>query len=257
MMKSRLSGVVCVYALTFLPFTVHAVTISGHGTWETTLQGRDLDGNASTFEAYYDSSLDITWLADANAASTTLMNWSDANAWASALDVNGIRGWRLPTTTPLDGSTFNMALSTDGSTDRGTAATTTDGTDGGWRDGSGIPASEMGHMYYVTLGNLGHCDATLPFCTTQTGWGLDNTGPFSNLVSGRYWSKSELNDSNALRFSFYDGIQDARAKYSIERAWAVRTGDVGATIVPIPAAIWLFGSGLLGLIGTARAKRCH
>jgi hypothetical protein len=35
-------------------------------------------------------------------------------------------------------------------------------------------------------------------------------------------------------------------------AWAVRDGDIGA--VPIPAAAWLFGSGLLGLIGVARKK---
>lgn len=33
--------------------------------------------------------LDITWLADANAAGTT-MTWANANAWAAALDVNGV-----------------------------------------------------------------------------------------------------------------------------------------------------------------------
>ena len=32
--------------------------------------------------------------------------------------------------------------------------------------------------------------------------------------------------------------------------WAVRAGDV-----PVPAAVWLFGSGLLGLIGIARRKK--
>jgi hypothetical protein len=36
-------------------------------------------------------------------------------------------------------------------------------------------------------------------------------------------------------------------------AWAVHSGDVSA--VPIPTAIWLFGSGLLGLIGVARTKK--
>jgi hypothetical protein len=35
-------------------------------------------------------------------------------------------------------------------------------------------------------------------------------------------------------------------------AWAVHSGNVGA--VPIPPALWLFGSGLLGLIGVARKK---
>lgn len=45
--------------------TMHAISISGQGTWETTLQGRDLDGNLNTFKAYYDTVLNITWLADA------------------------------------------------------------------------------------------------------------------------------------------------------------------------------------------------
>ena len=27
------------------------------------------------------------------------------------------------------------------------------------------------------------------------------------------------------------------------------------TVVPVPAAVWLFGSGLLGLVGVARRKK--
>jgi len=34
--------------------------------------------------------------------------------------------------------------------------------------------------------------------------------------------------------------------------WAVKSGDVGT--VPIPAAMWLFGSGVLALVGVARRK---
>lgn len=33
------------------------------------------------------------------------------------------------------------------------------------------------------------------------------------------------------------------------------TADVMPTIVPVPAAVWLFGSGLLGLVGVARRKK--
>ena len=36
-------------------------------------------------------------------------------------------------------------------------------------------------------------------------------------------------------------------------AWVVQSGDVGA--VPVPAAVWLFGSGLIGMIGLMRKKR--
>lgn len=35
----------------------------------------------------------------------------------------------------------------------------------------------------------------------------------------------------------------------------VSTFRINASVVPIPAAIWLFGSGLLGLIGVARHKK--
>ena len=32
-------------------------------------------------------------------------------------------------------------------------------------------------------------------------------------------------------------------------------GTVGASAIPVPAAVWLFGSGLLGLVGVARRKK--
>src|SRR3989344_3796335 len=89
----------------------HAASVSGQGTWETTLQGRDLDGNLSTAESYYDTSLNITWLADANYAQTTgydadgAMIWTTATAWAAGLNPygSGITGWRLPPTHDADG----------------------------------------------------------------------------------------------------------------------------------------------------------
>lgn len=46
---------------------VHGAAVPGQGTWKSTLKARDLDGDSSTGEAYYDTTLDITWLADANA----------------------------------------------------------------------------------------------------------------------------------------------------------------------------------------------
>jgi hypothetical protein len=37
-----------------------------------------------------------------------------------------------------------------------------------------------------------------------------------------------------------------------DEVWAVRSGDLGAAIVPLAAAVWLFGGGLLRLIGMGR-----
>jgi hypothetical protein len=88
MVKSRLIGALCASFCLMNVFVtpVHAIGVSGQGTWETTLQARDLDGNTSTIEAYYDTDLDITWLANANYAGTT-MNWTTANAWAAGLSI--------------------------------------------------------------------------------------------------------------------------------------------------------------------------
>lgn len=258
MMNLRLlGGVAC--AIATLSQSALAVPVSGQGTWESTLQGRDLDGNPATFEAYYDTTLDITWLADANYAKTSgfdsdgLMTWAAANAWAAGLDVNGITGWRLPTNTPINGSSYQMIVTTNASSDLGYAGSA------GWVNGSGNPVSEMGHMYYVTLGNLGLCppdggDGDPSTCDNSAppGWGLTNTGPFSNVQSSGYWSGSTF-VSTPWFFDFGNGSQSINGQPIIYFAWAVRSGDVSA--VPVPAAVWLFGSGLMGLLGIARRKR--
>jgi hypothetical protein len=98
MYGSRRIGALCA---SFCLFTVFVTPVHAIGTWETTLQARDFDSNLTTAEAYYDTVLDITWLADANYAGTT-MNWTTATAWAAGLDPygSGITGWRLPNTNP-------------------------------------------------------------------------------------------------------------------------------------------------------------
>jgi len=262
MVLKSIIGATCA-CLAVVSFNISAAAISGQGTWETTLQGRDLDGDITTFEAYYDTVLDITWLADANAAGIT-MNWADANAWAAGLNINGYTGWRLPTVSPVNGESFSVGITTDGTTDRFYAATTTDGTDGGWRDSSGMPVSEMGHMYYVNLANLGECDPSLSIglCfTPQPGYGLNNTGPFTNLEHvqpNNYWTNEVYHTviDNLPRpwfFSFDAGGQTFDVNNRDAYSWAVHDGNVG--VIPIPATVWLFGSGLLGLIGITRLKK--
>lgn len=223
--------------------SAHAAGVSGQGTWETTLQGRDLDGNPATFEAWYDTTLDITWLADADYVWTSgydgdgLMSWDEAKTWAAGLNPygSGITGWRLPiiTDTGTAGCDFSFG-----------------GTDCGYNVDTA--SSEMASMYYDTLGNLSDYDTSGKY---QPGWGLTNTGPFTNLGSSVYWSVTEhaLYPGIAWYFTLYSGYQDHAGSTNNFRAWAVRPGDVG--VVPLPAAAWLLGSGLLGLIGVARRRR--
>ncbi|MBU1192711.1 MAG: DUF1566 domain-containing protein [Gammaproteobacteria bacterium] len=240
-MKPSILGAACGSILIAACSTVHAVAISGQGTWETALQARDLDGNLSTAEAYYDIAQNITWLADANYAMTSgsdadgLMNWSSATAWAMSLNPygSGITGWRLPTTTTTSGACF---FSYRGGYCGYNVNTT---------------SSEMAHMFYTTLGDLAYYSTS--GYANQIGWGLTNTGPFSNVRSGVYWS-IETPASYTWGFNFNSGFQASYVEGDSYSAWAVHTGDVGAPTVPVPAAAWLLGSGLLGIIGVARRR---
>ena len=255
--KSRLWGAVSACVITFTTIaTAQAAPVSGQGTWETTLEGRlETAPGSGVFLAYYDTVLDITWAAGANINGRD--SWDNQVAWAAGLTLGGVSGWRLPTVRPIDSSTFDNSFSNNATTDRGDAPTTTDGTDGGWRDGSNMPVSEMGHMYYVTLGNLGRCtpdDADPSSCVVQDGWGLTNTGPFSDLQSDFYWSGTEFVPDVAWGFLFFRGSQTSVIMNDREYAWAVRSGDVPA-VVPVPAAVWLFGCGLIGLSGIARRRK--
>ena len=224
----------------FITTNSFAIGVSGQGTWETTLLSRDLDGNISTAEAYYDTVLNITWLADADIVGAK--SWSDANTWATGLNPygSGIMGWRLPMMIDIDNDGCNWAYG---------------GTDCGYNVLTGIN-SEMGSLYYDTLGNLGAFDTA---GNSQTDSGLSNTGPFENMYAGVvYWFGVEDGNYNgyAWNFSFAGGLQDTSDKnFPPLYAWAVHDGDVGAALVPLPMATWLFGSGLLGLIGIARRKK--
>lgn len=193
------------------------------GTAQAELQGRDLNGSIDSFEAYYDTDLDITWLADANYAQTNgynadgLMTWADANTWVASLSIvntlNNITygNWRLPTVNPINGVSFNYNVFTDGSTDGGYNISAS-GT-----AYAGNTGSEMAYMYYNTLGNPGYYTSvgapsscyvnSIIFC-------LNNVGPFSNLQASNYWSESEYtpNTDNAWHFLFGYGAQGADPK---------------------------------------------
>ena len=192
------------------------------------LVGRDLDGNLSTIEAYYDDIANLTWLADANAAGTT-MNWVDANNWAAGLNFSGVTGWRLADT-----------LQPDASCDRQVSGVSV---------GINCTGSEMGNLFYNVLGGVAGSPLTV---TSNTNYNL-----FSNVQSAAYWSATESasNSSNAYRFNMSDGNTGVGGKRINRFAWAVQSGSVGVSVVPVPAAVWLFSSGLIGMIGFARRKK--
>ena len=176
----------------------------------------------------YDTTLNITWLADWNYARTSgfdadgAMAWTTANDWANNLVYGGYSDWRLPTSLNADGTGpcqfFNCA------------------------------GSEMGHMFYNNWGARADNDFS-------TGTNAANLALFSNVQSYCYWSGTEYarTPGYAWGFGTFDGYQTFDCKYSALYAVAVRPGDVAAS-APEPATFGLVGVAMLGIAATRRRK---
>lgn len=146
--------------------------------------------------------------------------------------------WRLPTT--AGGNTYDsVPTSYDGSTVKG----------------YNITSSEMGHLYYAELGNLGQYDTS---GNPQSGYGLTNTGDFDHLVAGTYFSSTGYPKwaSAVWEFDMSDGNQliGYTQTYNYhpisQYALAVRGGEVAVpATVPVPksAALLFIGIGFFGL----------
>lgn len=175
----------------------------------------------TNYQAYYDTELDITWTANANANINGTATWKDQVTWVAGLDINGVTGWRLP--------------SMDVNGDDAIAKCTT--------DQAACKDNELGHLFNYGAGTV-----------FGSGITFNSPSPFSNIQSDRYWTTTEGTYDNSDRWVLLmnNGKQEARGTSNLEHAWAVKSGDVRT--MPVPAAVWLFGSGLLGMIGAARRK---
>ena len=178
---------------------------------------------------------------------TGQMNWWGAQAWTTYLNsINyaGVTGWRLPDISPVNGSSFNFPVSFDGSTDRGFNGTLVNST-----------ASEFANLFYNELGNLAAFDST---GAAQPGAGLTNSGPFSNFqndtyrLGPEYGALDPADPAFAWAFNPFNGGQGAGPKIGQYYGLAVREGQVAP--VPIPGAVWLMGSALVGLVGLVRRR---
>jgi hypothetical protein len=216
--------------------TAHAIPISGQGTWETTLQSRDINSDG-TVDAYYDTALNITWLADSNLPKTQgvsegmgagVLSVTGAQYFVDNLDVYGVGGWRLSHVnnevpagcTPSSSNRCNFQPS--------------------------AADSELAHLYYVTLGNAYGA--------------ITNTGNFLNLDSFNGYHLTDTTYTNPSGTSFYQLLNFGKGQKLFVRedygmaAWAVRDGDVAlASPAPEPETYAMM---LLGLAGVgAWAKR--
>ncbi|MEM7542796.1 MAG: DUF1566 domain-containing protein [Pseudomonadota bacterium] len=198
-----------------------------HGLFFTCFLGFSLTTNAALVSrlgglAVYDTTRDITWLADANAGAGSIfddgfdnfdgkMTWNSAVAWAASLTVGGFNDWRLPITVQPDPGCSTQSGSGD--------------------FGTGCTASEMPHLFYSELGGTAGQSILIS--------GDPDLALFSNLAANNYWSGTEYAPSpgGAWQFLFSNGNQATSGKPAGLRAWAVRDGDVA--VVPIPASALL------------------
>jgi hypothetical protein len=169
----------------------------------------------------YDTDLNITWYDYQN---SYVGNLQSAGGWTANLEVtvNGkeYTNWRLPSTTSGDGN---------------------------------INIGEMGHLYYDELGNPPGIETGYqgPFLYLLTGYA--NAGySWTSLPSAWYGDGTPYAH---FRFSFGTGNQASYSDGHGMRAFAVHDGNVGGSSVPAPAAIWLLGSGLIGLVGLDRRRQ--
>lgn len=205
------------------------------------LQGRDLDGqSANGFEAFYDTELNISWLADASYPATlklgaaavdankpwdsttnVTLRWDEAVAFVNNLNVAGVTGWRLPSRTAGVGSVCSPVP----------------GLGYCINHVANLQDSELAHLFYVTLGNGGVAGDNL------------NDGPFKNLVHNVYWTGQ---DEGGSVLAWYVSMATGGETFYFKNAGGmfvlpVHDGDVGVLAVPEPQTIHLLIFGLLGL----------
>jgi len=198
------------------------LSVAGTGT---------IAGVSGSYQLIYDSAQNITWLDyTLPYDSPGFTSWGNAVSWANNLSVtfNGanLTGWRLPVVNP--GQWFHYDdLS----------------------EGFNFTNWEMGFLFYTELGDKGYYDTNGNY---QPNYGLVNTGPFKNLQPVTYWSGTATDAYHAWTMNFNDGGQSPDGDVYFHYALAVHDGDVGEPTTPIPGAVWLFGSGLVGLIGLKR-----
>ena len=147
--------------------------------------------------------------------SNSQMSWWGAQAWANNLSLGGYTDWALPTTDPAV-------------------------------VGHNQTGSQLGNLFYTQLGGVQNTSITT---THNADYNL-----FSN-VQDYYWSSSEYAPIPVRAWNFVTGSGSQIHSYKINQsyAWAVRPGDVAA--VPLPGAVWLFLSGLIGLMSLKRRNK--
>lgn len=191
----------------------------------------------------YDSTLNVTWLANALPAVGSALDLADGQPWgdltwdnamtfaANYSHVDSVRhrtwdDWRLPAAAPMCGATvFNCS------------------------------SNELGHLYYVDFNLPKPYAWTSPFAP---GRNEANLALFTNLQNAPYWN-GELyaSDPSNVAWAFSSGGQQiATTRISPNYVMLVRDGDVISSVPePETYALMLMGMGVLGTVLRRQRRR--
>ena len=226
----------------------------------------------------YDNITNITWTSDGNLFST-MANNAIANGDSNAANlvkaiINASGGvinespniWDTTGTHTLSYGDFNVSGTTDfwGAQAFIHYLNTIDyGNSNQWslpnvganpQDGYNQITSQFGELFYKELGGT-------------NGNNIPLNPLFSNEQTIQYWEATTPSDpiyssSSGIQWYFgtgngwlYEGgNQHVKNRYDGAYIWAVSPGQLGQSVaaVPVPGAVWLFASGLLGLLGLKR-----
>jgi hypothetical protein len=123
----------------------------------------------------------------------------------------------------------------------------------------GFQTGQLGELYYNELNALAGPGTNFSdFGILHDGSSntSGNAGPFANAHTDAYWLGTEYAPfpSIAWYFGTDNGFSSADLKSGYQMyAWAVSPGQVSA--VPVPGAVWLMGSGLLGFKPLSKNRR--
>lgn len=245
--KSTLKSVVAASTMVLSAFSLHA---------QATLTSFTGTGGV---ELVYSSVSNVTWTKDANLIKSLVGSYTSAQVVSTLNSLNGVSGITTNDIDLANGTVssnganafiaYLNSISYGGSTTwrLPTVATTT------WNGISTYNGTAQGdELYELYRGELGGGN-----------WNpMPDTATFNNEKAAEYWTGTDASwDSNqAWIFFGGNGGQVTRTKSDRYYAWAVSDGNLSTSsttpsAVPVPAAAWLFGSGLVGLAGLRRKKQ--
>ena len=194
----------------------------------------------------------VVWLDYTNGLNT----WQNQLDWAlglaSKLKIKLFKGY----TVAWEDDSWRLPSMVDGPSVFGYKGPDENG-DYNYTKGFNLANSEIGHLYYEELSNLGWLGTDGIYL--GSGYGLLTTGSFDNLINwGWYWSGTEYAVSPDLAWMFHITAGEQGLNIiSTDRGFglALRSGEVSKSPVPEPTTILLFGTGLAGLAAVGRRKR--